>query len=111
MTATLEQRPPKVRSKAPGSKSIFDPGIIKTASVDALKKLRPRTMMRNPVMFIVEVGSVLTSALFLRDFGSSSAQQNVFAGLVAAFLWTERSRTARRHCCRSATSAWSPPAR
>ena len=44
-------------------------------------------MMRNPVMFIVEVGSVLTTVLFVRDFGSSSAQQNVFAGLVAAFLW------------------------
>ncbi|MEA3185839.1 MAG: potassium-transporting ATPase ATP-binding subunit, partial [Ilumatobacteraceae bacterium] len=60
MTTTL-QRPPKVRSKAPGSRSIFDPTIIRSATVDALKKLNPRTMMRNPVMFIVEIGSLLTT--------------------------------------------------
>jgi potassium-transporting ATPase ATP-binding subunit len=87
MTATLQQRPPKVRRKAPGSKSMFDPGIIKAATVDAVKKLSPRTMMRNPVMFIVEVGSVLTTYLFIRDFSSSDSQQNAFAGLVAAWLW------------------------
>ena len=91
MTATLQQLPgprtPKVRTKAPASTSIFDPAIIKTASVDALKKLHPRTMMRNPVMFIVEVGSVLTTYLFLRDLSSSGGQQNAFAGLVAAWLW------------------------
>ena len=91
MTATLQQTPepraPKVRTKAPGSKSIFDPAIITTASIDALKKLNPRTMMRNPVMFIVEVGSVLTTYLFIRDFSSGDSKQNWFAGLVAAWLW------------------------
>ena len=94
MTTTLQHtpddqapRPPKVRTKAPGSKSIFDPAIIKTATVDALKKLNPRTMMRNPVMFIVEVGSVLTTYLFIRDFSDSDSKQNAFAGLVAAWLW------------------------
>ena len=91
MTATLqhstEPRAPKVRIKAPGATSIFDPAIIRTAAVDALKKLYPRTMMRNPVMFIVEVGSVLTSYLFIRDFSDSDARQNAFAGLVAAWLW------------------------
>ncbi len=91
MTATLqpapEPRAPKVRTKAPGAKSIFDPGIVKTASVDAIKKLNPRTMMRNPVMFIVEVGSVLTTYLFIRDFSDNDAKQNAFAGLVTAWLW------------------------
>ena len=92
MTATLQaqqpdvERPPKVRRKKDAS-SIFDPKIVRSASLDAFKKLNPRTMMRNPVMFIVEVGSALTTVLFVRDFGSSSTQQNVFAGLVAAFLW------------------------
>src|SRR6478609_9415117 len=92
MTATLQaqqpdmERPPKVRLKKDAS-SIFDPKIVRSASLDAFKKLNPRTMMRNPVMFIVEVGSALTTVLFVRDFGSSSTQQNVFAGLVAAFLW------------------------
>jgi potassium-transporting ATPase ATP-binding subunit len=91
MTATLQQAPepraPKVRTKAPGSKSIFDPGIVKTASVGAIKKLNPRTMMRNPVMFIVEIGSVLTTYLFIRDFADGDSKQNAFAGLVAAWLW------------------------
>jgi K+-transporting ATPase ATPase B chain len=88
MTATLQQeRPPKVRTKESASKSIFDAAIVKTASVDALKKLNPRSMAKNPVMFIVEVGSILTTILFFRDLGSNSTQENWFAGLVAAFLW------------------------
>ncbi|MCU1504595.1 MAG: putative Potassium-transporting P-type ATPase chain (Potassium-translocating ATPase chain) [Ilumatobacteraceae bacterium] len=80
-------RPPKVRTKQSASKGIFDPSIVKSATLDSFKKLNPRGMMRNPVMFIVEVGSVLTTILFFRDLGSSTGQQNAFAGLVAAFLW------------------------
>ena len=38
-------------------------------------------------MFIVEIGSVLTTILFVRDLGSSTSAENVFAGLVALFLW------------------------
>src|SRR5262249_59147653 len=44
-------------------------------------------MIRNPVMFVVEIGSVLVTVLFFRDLGSSTANENVFAGLVAAWLW------------------------
>src|SRR3954454_7513703 len=90
MTLQVQQpseRPPKVRHRDPASRSIFDPKIVRGAVGDAFVKLNPRTMMRNPVMFIVEAGSVLTSVMFLRDLGSSTTQQNVFAGLVAAFLW------------------------
>ena len=49
------------------SKSIWDPGIVRGAIVDALRKLHPRTMMKNPVMFVVEVGSVLTTIRFVLD--------------------------------------------
>jgi K+-transporting ATPase ATPase B chain len=90
MTATIvpdQPRAPKVRTKESATSSIFDPSIVSTAVVDAFRKLHPRTMMRNPVMFIVEVGSVLTTLLFVRDLGSSSGQENLFAGLVAAWLW------------------------
>ncbi len=48
-------------------RSLFDRGIVRRASVDALVKLNPRMMMKNPVMFVVEVGSVLTSVLLLTD--------------------------------------------
>ena len=52
-----------------------------------MRKLDPRRMLRNPVMFVVEVGSVVVTALFLKDFADSTAEENVFAGLVAAWLW------------------------
>jgi K+-transporting ATPase ATPase B chain len=86
MTATLT-KPPKVRRKPSATTSIFDPTIVRSASVDALRKLDPRQLVKNPVMFIVEVGSLLTTVLFIRDFGSNTKQQNLFAGLVAGFLW------------------------
>src|SRR6188474_1998881 len=49
------------------ARSIWDTPIISRALGDALVKLRPRTMAKNPVMFVVEVGSVLTSVALLRD--------------------------------------------
>ncbi|HYN32122.1 MAG TPA: HAD-IC family P-type ATPase, partial [Ilumatobacteraceae bacterium] len=88
MTATIiseTPRPPKVRTKE--STSIFDRSIVGPAMVDSLRKLDPRTMYRNPVMFIVEIGSILTTLIFIRDLGSSTNQENVFAGLVSLWLW------------------------
>ena len=46
-------------------RSLFDRQIVRRASTDALRKLNPRTMMKNPVMFVVEIGSVLTAVLLL----------------------------------------------
>ena len=91
MTVTLTaepvppQRPPKVRTK--GGSTLFDRQIMRVAFGGAVRKLDPRLMVRNPVMLIVEVGSVLTTVLFLRDLSSSSGQENVFAGLVTGWLW------------------------
>ncbi len=48
-------------------RSLFDPAIVRRASVDALTKLNPRLMMKNPVMFVVEIGSVLTTILLVLD--------------------------------------------
>src|SRR5207302_4968795 len=50
-----------------GRRSIWDPAIVRTAIRDSLVKLHPRTMAKNPVMFVVEVGSVLTTVALLRD--------------------------------------------
>ncbi len=49
------------------SKSIWDMKIVRRALWDSLVKLDPRNMMKNPVMFVVEVGSVATSILLVRD--------------------------------------------
>ncbi len=84
----ISERPPKVqRTKPPRRSSIFDPSMVGTAIADAVVKLNPRTMVRNPVMFIVEVGSLLTTILFIRDLGHATSKENLFAGLVTAWLW------------------------
>jgi len=49
------------------SKSIWDMNIVRRALWDSLVKLDPRNMMKNPVMFVVEVGSVATTILLIRD--------------------------------------------
>jgi K+-transporting ATPase ATPase B chain len=49
------------------SKSIWDMKIVRRALLDSLVKLNPRNMMKNPVMFVVEVGSVATTILLIRD--------------------------------------------
>ena len=48
------------------SKAIWDPKIVRRAIWDSIVKLNPRKMMGNPVMFVVEVGSVLTSLQLIR---------------------------------------------
>ncbi|WP_263351030.1 potassium-transporting ATPase subunit KdpB [Acidicapsa acidisoli] len=48
-------------------KSLWSIDILRTASIDAVRKLNPRLMVKNPVMFVVEVGSVLTTALLIAD--------------------------------------------
>ncbi|HTY84718.1 MAG TPA: potassium-transporting ATPase subunit KdpB [Silvibacterium sp.] len=47
--------------------NLWNAGIIRQAVIDSLKKLNPRVMVKNPVMFVVEVGSVVTSALLIQD--------------------------------------------
>ena len=68
-------------------RSLFDPTIVRQAVIDSFRKLDPRHMARNPVMFIVEIGSVFVTILWLRDIGDADGDENVFAGLVAAWLW------------------------
>ena len=58
-------RPPKVRKRASAT-SMFDPAIMRRAVGDSFVKLDPRQMARNPVMFVVEIGSVLTTILFFQ---------------------------------------------
>jgi potassium-transporting ATPase ATP-binding subunit len=48
-------------------RSLWDSQIVKRALVDAIVKLNPQTMMKNPVMFVVEIGSVITSIYLVLD--------------------------------------------
>src|SRR5215467_2385198 len=53
-------------SKESKSRSLWDTKIVRRALLDSVIKLSPRTMMRNPVMFVVEVGSAITTVLLLK---------------------------------------------
>jgi K+-transporting ATPase ATPase B chain len=48
------------------SLALFDPRLVRTALRDAVRKLHPATQARNPVMFVVYVGSLLTTGLFIQ---------------------------------------------
>src|ERR1700730_2266293 len=63
-TDGLEVKQWKTRRK--GDLSIWDPRIIRRAIPDSFKKLDPRVQVKNPVMFVVEVGSVVTTIEFVR---------------------------------------------
>jgi len=54
-------------AKKTKAKAIWEMKIVRRALLDSLMKLNPRHMMGNPVMFVVEVGSVATSILLVRD--------------------------------------------
>src|SRR5689334_20531499 len=54
-------------ASAKSRRSIMSASIARRAAIDALRKLNPIAMMRNPVMFVVEVGSVLTTVLLISD--------------------------------------------
>jgi K+-transporting ATPase ATPase B chain len=79
------ERPVKVRRRR--QRSIFDPTITRRAVLDAFRKLDPRVMMRNPVMFVVEVGSAITTGELIRDIVKGPHGQISFVLAVTIWLW------------------------
>jgi K+-transporting ATPase ATPase B chain len=67
--------------------SLFQRDIVKQAVVDSFKKLSPRQQMKNPVMFVVWVGSVLTTALFFQALGGHGEAPTSFILAVTLWLW------------------------
>ncbi len=67
-------------------RSLFDTKIVRRATVDALGKLNPRVMMRNPVMFVVEIGSVLTTVLLFLNVATKSGDFR-FDLQITLWLW------------------------
>jgi potassium-transporting ATPase ATP-binding subunit len=60
---------------------LFDRSILRRASIESFAKLSPRRMMKNPVMFLVEIGAVLTTILLFR------ATSLLFQVQIALWLW------------------------
>src|SRR5258708_10372894 len=93
-TDTLEVKQWKTRRK--GGISIWDPKIVRAAIPESFKKLDPRVQIKNPVMFVVEVGSVITTIEFVRLLitqptatytSSQLVAERLFVLAVAIWLW------------------------
>jgi len=81
-TPTLESAPPQPK---PGTSKrvqggLLDPTMLRKSLPDALRKLDPRTLWRNPVMFIVEIGAAWSTVLAIAD-------PSWFAWLIVVWLW------------------------
>ncbi|SAL80711.1 potassium-transporting ATPase subunit B [Caballeronia choica] len=75
---------PHTRSAA---RSMFDPRIVRPAIVDSFRKLTPRTQLRNPVMFCVYVGSILTTVLWIAALTGQAEAPSGFILAIALWLW------------------------
>src|SRR5579883_2926279 len=93
-TDSLEVRQWKARRK--GNISIWNPKIIRAAIPASFKKLDPRVQVRNPVMFVVEIGSVVTTIEFVRLLFTAPSPtvprtiliyETIFVLAVAIWLW------------------------
>jgi len=90
MTTATASKPHSARSsqrhhsgQAPGGRvqgGRLDPALLAKSLPDALRKLDPRTLWRNPVMFIVEIGAVWSTVLTIRD-------SSWFGWLIVFWLW------------------------
>jgi K+-transporting ATPase ATPase B chain len=74
---------PATRRRA---RPLLDPPIVKRAVWESVLKLNPRTLMKNPVMFVVEVGATLTTWLAVRDLIAGTLHRG-FTVQIALWLW------------------------
>ncbi len=68
-------------------RALFEPALVRTALIDAVKKLDPRVQWRNPVMFVVYIGSLLTTAIWLAILAGQTDGAAAFTGSVSLWLW------------------------
>jgi len=68
-----------------GATATFDSRLLRRATLDALRKLDPRTLMKNPVIFVTEVVAALVTAIAIRDVLTGASIG--FVGQIAAWLW------------------------
>jgi K+-transporting ATPase ATPase B chain len=67
--------------------TLFDPALLKPAILDSFRKLDPRVQWRNPVMAVVYVGSLITTALFVQALGGKGEARPGFILAIASWLW------------------------
>ncbi len=69
------------------ARPLFDPPIVRRAVIDSFRKLSPRNQIRNPVMFVVLVGSVLTTGLFIQALVGQGEAPAGFILAISVWLW------------------------
>jgi K+-transporting ATPase ATPase B chain len=90
MVATSPAQPTQTAPQLPEKrqkKSAFDRGLVKQASVDAVKKLNPKALLGNPVMLIVEIGAAMTTFVLVKRIFSDGGEPIWFLGWLTAWLW------------------------
>ena len=95
MPVAVEQEPKQpvtedvtllIPKKALRARPLFDPPIVKRAISDSFRKLHPRLMLKNPVMFVVEAGAAITTVLCARDLAVGAPIAG-FTFQITLWLW------------------------
>ena len=95
LTASPQQQQRKPETKSEGTqllskgvraRPLFDPEILRRATVEAFVKLNPGIVAKNPVMFVVEVGAALTTLFVIKD-ALTGAGDLLFGIQIALWLW------------------------
>src|SRR5436309_11627835 len=69
------------------ARPLFEPAILRQAVVDSFRKLTPQRQVRNPVMFVVYIGSILTTGLFVQALVGKGEAPAGFILAVSVWLW------------------------
>ena len=85
-TGTSHKDSARLLSKGARARPLFDPEILRRAIRDSFVKLHPRAVAKNPVIFVVEVGAALVTALLVKDT-VAGAGNLLFATQIALWLW------------------------
>ncbi|NHB95417.1 potassium-transporting ATPase subunit KdpB [Photorhabdus stackebrandtii] len=67
--------------------TLFEPSLIRNALIDSVKKCHPAAQWRNPVMFVVYLGSGLTTILWITMLTGQFKGNTLFTGNIALWLW------------------------
>ena len=69
------------------ARPLFDPEIVRRAAAASFAKLNPLTLMKNPVMFVVEVGAAMTTVFLIRDLVTGGGASIGFQVQISLWLW------------------------
>ncbi len=67
--------------------TLFEPELVREALLDSLRYLNPLSLLRNPVMLAVEIGSIITTAIFFAGLIFKTGEPSWFVGILSLWLW------------------------